>query len=92
MEDACSHASTRTELTGDRIYYSHVEYAVDRSFVCAHMESRMNRVITRGYTYIYISFICMISFVICYCLINIDSKFEYIEIRRFLTFWETYDS
>lgn len=54
MEDACSHASTRTELTGDRIYYSHVEYAVDRSFVCAHMESRMNRVITRVYTYIYI--------------------------------------
>lgn len=44
------------------------------------------------YIYIYILFICMISFVICYCLINIDSKFEYIEIRRFLTFWETYDS
>lgn len=59
MEDACSHASTRTELTGDRIYYSHVEYAVDRSFVCAHMESRMNRVITRGYTYIYMYIIYM---------------------------------
>lgn len=32
---------------------------VDRSFVCAHMESRMNRVITRGYTYIYIYIIYM---------------------------------
>lgn len=32
---------------------------VDRSFVCAQMESRMNRVITRGYTYIYMYIIYM---------------------------------